>query len=97
MSHISAIFGSEDDQEILDSLYTIANVGFLPKFEIILNIFLQNTAELGLIHESQSIYESKGYTRSWFAWANSYFAEMLLDLAERKPHLILNTDKPYKP
>jgi len=27
MSHISAIFGSDDDQEILDSLYTIVNVG----------------------------------------------------------------------
>jgi hypothetical protein len=26
MSHISAIFGSDDDQEILDSLYTIVNV-----------------------------------------------------------------------
>ena len=26
MSHISAVFGSDDDQEILDSLYTIVNV-----------------------------------------------------------------------
>ena len=26
MSHISAIFGTDDDQEILTSLYTIANV-----------------------------------------------------------------------
>ena len=35
----------------------------------------QNTNGLGLIHESQSIYDSTAYTRPWFAWANSYFAE----------------------
>jgi len=79
MSHISAIFGTDDDQEILNSLYIIAN----------------NTAGLGLIHESQSIYNSRSYTRSWFAWVNSYFAEMILDLAERKPGLILKQNTSY--
>jgi len=79
MSHISAIFGTDDDQEILNSLYIIAN----------------NTAGLGLIHESQSIYNSTSYTRSWFAWPNSYFAEMILDLAERKPGLILKQNIRY--
>ncbi|KNZ74441.1 Meiotically up-regulated gene 157 protein [Termitomyces sp. J132] len=81
MSQISAIFGSDDDEEILKSLYTIAN----------------NTNRLGLIHESQSIYSSTDYTRPWFAWANSYFAEMILDLADRKPELILKTNKSYRP
>ncbi|KAJ7266601.1 Six-hairpin glycosidase-like protein [Mycena rebaudengoi] len=81
MAHISAIFGTDDDKEIMRSLYLVAN----------------NTAGLGLIHESQSIYNPKDYTRSWFAWANSYFAEMLLDLAARKPHLIFKTNKPYVP
>lgn len=51
---------------------------------------------LGLIHESISIYDGS-YTRPWFAWANSYFAEMLLDLAQRKPHLIFKDGKPYTP
>ncbi|KAF8205144.1 Six-hairpin glycosidase-like protein [Pholiota molesta] len=81
MSHISAIFGTDDDQEILQRLYLIAN----------------NTNGLGLIHESQSIYNSTSYTRSWFAWANSYFAEMILDLADRKPSLILKQNKSYIP
>ncbi|KAJ7698394.1 hypothetical protein B0H17DRAFT_1196967 [Mycena rosella] len=27
--------------------------------------------------------------------ANSYFAEMLLDLAKRKPHLIFKTNTPH--
>ncbi|KAK7695703.1 hypothetical protein QCA50_000339 [Cerrena zonata] len=80
MSHISAIFGTDDDQDILTSLYLIAN----------------NTNGLGLIHESVSIYDTS-YTRPWFAWANSYFAEMLLDLASRKPHLIFKDGKPYVP
>ncbi|GJJ07348.1 hypothetical protein Clacol_001549 [Clathrus columnatus] len=79
MSLVSSIFGTDDDQEILTALYTIAN----------------NTAGLGLIHESQSIYSHTDYTRPWFAWANSYFAEMILDLAQRKPGLILKDDTPY--
>lgn len=57
----------------------------------------KNTNGLGLIHESQSIFDSTSYTRSWFAWANSYFAEMILDLADRKPGLILKQNKSYKP
>lgn len=78
MSHISAIFGTDSDDDILTSLYLIA----------------KNTHGLGLIHESQSIADST-YTRSWFAWANSYFAEMILDLAQRKPGLILRSNESY--
>ncbi|KAJ7816799.1 Six-hairpin glycosidase-like protein [Mycena leptocephala] len=81
MSQITAIFGTDNDDEIMTSLYLIAN----------------NTAGLGLIHESQSIYDYTSYTRSWFAWANSYFAEMVLDLAKRKPGLIFKTNEPYVP
>ncbi|CAE6462197.1 unnamed protein product [Rhizoctonia solani] len=79
MSLISAIYGSDDDNEIENLLYTIVN----------------NTAGLGLIHESQNVHDDSDYTRPWFAWANSYFAEMLLDLAERKPGLIFNSSEPY--
>jgi len=81
MSQVSRIFGSDDDVEILDALYTIVN----------------NTDGLGLMHESISIYNESDYTRPWFAWANSYFGEMLLDLAQRKPHLIFNSSEPYVP
>ncbi|KIJ70269.1 glycoside hydrolase family 125 protein [Hydnomerulius pinastri MD-312] len=81
MSQITNVFGSDDDAEILTSLYTVVN----------------NTAGLGLIHESVNIYNGSAYTRPWFAWANSYFGEMILDLAQRKPHLIFNDSKPYVP
>ncbi|KAI0921582.1 hypothetical protein AcW1_004489 [Taiwanofungus camphoratus] len=80
MALVSAIYGTDDDDEIMSYLYLIAN----------------NTAGLGLIHESINIYDAS-YTRPWFAWANSYFAEMLLDLASRKPYLIFTDDKPYIP
>ncbi|KAK8037609.1 hypothetical protein PG991_000955 [Apiospora marii] len=79
MSQVSAIYGSDDDAEIARSL----------------DLLLKNTAGLGLIHESVSIYNASDYSRPWFAWANSYFAEMLLDLAERKPGLIFTEDTPY--
>ncbi|KII95373.1 glycoside hydrolase family 125 protein [Plicaturopsis crispa FD-325 SS-3] len=81
MSQVSAIFGTDDDADILNSLYLIAN----------------NTNGLGLIHESQSIYNQTDYTRPWFAWANSYFAEMMLDLAQRKPGLIFKSNESYVP
>ena len=80
MSQVSAIYGTDDDDEISDALSKL----------------MRNTAGLGLIHESQNIYNGSDYTRSWFAWANSYFAEMVLDLAERKPHLVLKENVPYK-
>ncbi|EGO01766.1 hypothetical protein SERLA73DRAFT_103760 [Serpula lacrymans var. lacrymans S7.3] len=81
MSQISAIFGTDNDDEIVNSLYLIAN----------------NTAGLGLIHESMNIYDESQYTRQWFAWANSYFSEMLLDLAQRKPELIFTNGTSYTP
>ncbi|KAL2208002.1 hypothetical protein CC79DRAFT_1333817 [Sarocladium strictum] len=79
MSQVSGIYGTDDDDEIKERLAMILN----------------NTAGLGLIHESIDIYNSSSFTRPWFAWANSYFAEMMLDLADRKPGLIFKEDKPY--
>jgi meiotically up-regulated gene 157 (Mug157) protein len=58
---------------------------------------MQNTNGLGLIHESVNIHDQSDYTRPWFAWANSFFAEMVLDLAERKPYLIFTSNESYIP
>lgn len=80
MSQISAIFGTDEDEEIIQRL----------------KLIVENTSGLGLIHESINIYNSSDFTRPWFAWANSYFAEMVLDLAERKPGLIFKDETPYK-
>jgi meiotically up-regulated gene 157 (Mug157) protein len=79
MSQVSAIFASSDPVDIAARL----------------SMILDNTGGLGLIHESISIYNSSDFTRPWFAWANSYFAEMLVDLAERMPGIIFHDDTPY--
>lgn len=54
---------------------------------------VKKASPLGLVHESVNVDHVKDYTRSWFAWANSVFAQTILDLAERKPHLLFGEDK----
>ncbi|KAI9815375.1 MAG: hypothetical protein M1832_005514 [Thelocarpon impressellum] len=49
---------------------------------------VRNASRLGLVHESVNVNRLAMYTRSWFAWANSQFAQTILDLAARKPHLL---------
>lgn len=58
---------------------------------------VRNSSLLGLIHETVDVNHIAKYTRSWFAWANSVFAQTIIDLAERKPHLLFGPDaSPYK-
>ena len=57
---------------------------------------VKKASPLGLVHESVNVERVKDYTRSWFAWANSVFAQTILDVAERKPHLLFKSGtKPY--
>jgi meiotically up-regulated gene 157 (Mug157) protein len=49
---------------------------------------VKNVSRNGVIHESVNVDYGRTYTRSWFAWANSVFAQTVLDLAQRKPHLL---------
>ncbi|KAK3076678.1 hypothetical protein LTS18_012354, partial [Coniosporium uncinatum] len=44
--------------------------------------FVKSASPLGLVHESINVNIKHDYTRSWFAWANSVFAQTILDLAE---------------
>jgi hypothetical protein len=57
---------------------------------------VKNASRNGLIHESINVDMVRDYTRSWFAWANSVFAQTILDLAKRKPHILFEPDaEPY--
>ncbi|KAI8942700.1 hypothetical protein NX059_000748 [Plenodomus lindquistii] len=49
---------------------------------------VRNVSRLGVVHESVNVKDAGRYSRSWFAWANSVFAQTVLDLAGRKPHLL---------
>ncbi|KIW21564.1 hypothetical protein PV08_02144 [Exophiala spinifera] len=59
---------------------------------------VKNVSIFGLINESVDVQRGvwpggDGMTRSWFAWANSVFAQTVLWLAEHKPHLVMKAEE----
>jgi len=42
----------------------------------------------GFMHESFNKDDATQYSRPWFAWANSVFGELIMQLARERPHLI---------
>ncbi|MBW0542268.1 hypothetical protein O181_081983 [Austropuccinia psidii MF-1] len=80
MSLVSKLMSSESDYEIRDALNT-----------------LLITAEgHGYISQTFNAHRKNDYTKPYYAWANSYFAEAILYLAEKKPHLIFSDGRPYQ-
>lgn len=58
----------------------------------ILRTMVMASGGTGLMHESYWFADSSVYTRFWFAMANSYMGEVLLNLAEERPHLLFTDD-----
>ncbi|KAJ7021095.1 Six-hairpin glycosidase-like protein [Mycena alexandri] len=79
MGLVTEVVTSTDDTDILLKLEYLKNT----------------TTGLGLMHESVNTHDITDYTRPWFAWANSYFGEAILQLAETKPHLLFADGKPF--
>ncbi len=72
MSIITRGLLSDDDAEILQCLK-----------------WLKTThGGTGFMHESFHKDDPANFTRSWFAWANGLFGDLILDLERRKPALI---------
>lgn len=69
---IMRIMTSDDDDEIVASL----------------NVLKETHAGTYFMHEAINVNNPDDYSRPWFGWANSLFGEMVVDLAERKPHLL---------
>ncbi len=63
---------SNDDSEIIDCL----------------TMLKKTHAGTGFIHESFNIDDPKKFSRSWFAWANTIFGELILHLYHEKPELL---------
>lgn len=42
----------------------------------------------GFMHESYNRNDVKNFTRPWFAWANSLFGELIVQLAETRPEVL---------
>ena len=72
MAVITRIRTSEDDDEIIEGL----------------RMLLASTNGYGLMHESVDADDAANWSRSWFAWANSLFGQMINELADRKPHIL---------
>ncbi|AXI84464.1 metal-independent alpha-mannosidase [Xylella taiwanensis] len=72
MSIIHYALASHDDTQIQQCLH-----------------WLKSThAGTGFMHEAFNQDDANTFTRGWFAWANSLFGELIIDLAQRKPHLL---------
>lgn len=63
---------STDDREILYCLRVLKNTH----------------AGTGYMHEAFDKDDPKKFTRSWFAWANTIFGELIVRLYEQRPHLL---------
>jgi len=76
MSLVVAAMTSNNDEEITE----------------LLNILKTTTANTGLMHEAFNVHDASDFTRSWFAWANGLFGELILQLIVTKPQLLLKDD-----
>ena len=63
---------STDDSEILECLRMLKNTH----------------AGTGFMHEAFDKDDPKKFTRSWFAWANTIFGELIVKLFEERPYLL---------
>ncbi|WP_165230159.1 glycoside hydrolase family 125 protein [Aquisphaera insulae] len=53
-----------------------------------LSTLKQTHAGTGFMHESFHKDDAKNFTRSWFAWANTLFGELILTIHDRYPKLL---------
>lgn len=53
-----------------------------------LTMLKHGSAGSGFMHESFNCNDAAKFTRSWFAWANTLFGELVVTLAERHPALL---------
>lgn len=75
MSIMMRAFTATDDEEIRDCLLQL----------------LSTDADTGLIHESFDKDDPTNYTRSWFAWQNTLFGELILTLIDAGKLDLLNS------
>ena len=53
-----------------------------------LRVLKTTHAGKGFMHEAFRVDNPNKYTRDWFAWANTFFGELILHLAQSRPHLL---------
>ena len=50
---------------------------------------LKTHGDTGFMHEAFHRNDAKKFTRSWFAWANTLFGELLWQVYKTKPQLLV--------
>lgn len=75
LSIITQAITSTDDTEILACLAALKGTH----------------AGTGFVHEAFWMNDPKRYTRDWFAWANTFFGELILHIAGTRPELLKRT------
>lgn len=53
-----------------------------------IDMLVKNTGGTGFMHEGFDKDDGSNYTRPWFAWSNSLFAEMIVDTYENHPEVL---------
>lgn len=72
MSIITRALTSDNDEEVLDCLHVLNTT----------------TAGTGFMHESFHVSDSSRFTRSWFAWANGLYGQLILQILEDRAYLL---------
>jgi meiotically up-regulated gene 157 (Mug157) protein len=72
MAIIVEALTTDNDDEIMDCLRRL----------------LSTTAGTNFMHESFWRDNAENYTRSWFAWANTLFGELIINLKKNKPQIL---------
>lgn len=97
MSVLVQAMTSESDDEIMKCLGSVKNVsrnGLIHE-SINVNNWSDYTRKSSATHNLHT--PANPDPGSWFAWANSVYAQTILDLAKRKPHLLFGEGaEPYK-
>ena len=75
MSIIMPAFTSQDDEEIQDCIIQL----------------MTTDAGTGFMHESFDVNNPAHFTRSWFAWANTLFGELIVKLVDEGKTNLLNS------
>ena len=56
-----------------------------------LKLLRDTDGETGFMHESFNSANAADFTRSWFAWANTLFGELILKTIREYPNLLSQT------
>jgi meiotically up-regulated gene 157 (Mug157) protein len=52
----------------------------IEQIQAALDLLLKSALSTGFMHESFNVENVNNFTRSWFAWANGLFGELVLQL-----------------